>query len=773
LTSVAQAGRRFQFLQEIASGGFGCVYLAKLIQPDGDAQVVAVKLLHRRWSDNVEISSRMRDEARLLSRLRHEHIVEVLDFALIDGRSAVVMEYLDAIDARIIIDHCRESGVRLPLAAALELCAAVASALDAAYNDVPAPGSHDPGSNSERPLRVIHRDIKPSNLMVDARGGVKVLDFGIARAEFDAREAKTAELAFGSLEYMPPERLFFEPESAASDVYSLGTALYELLALDKLGKAKLRQSEQERFLGERLADLTERYVLSDVSTPGVEADLVDLLKSMLAFDESNRPTAANVSSRMRELAARGASPTLAEWAAKVVPKLIEEARTSKQGSGTLVGQTVTEDPPSPFRGRPRDSDDDGTNDTDIISLEDVGDVPTARDDTRWLELKRIALESLSETSEVGPAVVQELRLQTLPPERGFIEPVGISVMGTPGSAPVRHPMAATEKRPGRAPASAAPPSEVATDFVVLDSAPSSSSTDRDSVGRTEATTLRLPRSFPTPRPPNEGEPEPPAPPSTPESAPPPPVRVEREAAQPTAGAPSQPGRDNRPRSLLGEDDLEGAPTVRFQADEAPGERNFSLWNQPNSQPDSQSDSQTVPSEVETIVVPGFSGGRTPSVSPRRAAHRSTLPPTPAPIDDGTSAPLAYAISAVLLLVTMALVLLTVLFVGAIGVAALSLPAAPLPPVSRPAEPEEIVGSAPPASGTGALFVSALQGTRRMMVRCGDATGVGSDRVLVPGDRFAECTITAVDAGRKRRTAVLKLVEPRPYRCFEGNESTCQ
>jgi serine/threonine-protein kinase len=224
---TSEATRKFHFIREIASGGFGSVYLAKVIHGDGFSRLVAVKLLHPKWSENEEIASRMRDEARLLGWLRHKNIVDVMDLTLIDGRCAVLMEYLEAVDLKVIVTACLDHGARIPLRVCLEVCSAVASALDAAYTRPPYAG--------EKPLRVIHRDIKPSNIMVDEGGTTKVLDFGVARADFEQREAKTQELSFGSIEYMPPERLFFEPESPASDVYSLGATLYEMLALDKLG----------------------------------------------------------------------------------------------------------------------------------------------------------------------------------------------------------------------------------------------------------------------------------------------------------------------------------------------------------------------------------------------------------------------------------------------------------------------------------------------------------------------------------------------------------
>jgi len=421
--SVKEAARKFEFIREIASGGFGSVYLAKVIHGDGFSRLVAIKLLHRKWSENDEIASRMRDEARLLGWLRHRNIVDVMDLTVIDGRSAVVMEYLDAADTRQLVDQCLADKSRVPLRVALEICAAASSALDAAYNRPPYAG--------EKPLRVIHRDIKPSNIMVDSQGLVKVLDFGVARAEFDAREAKTAELSFGSLEYMPPERLFFEPEAPSSDIYSLGATLYEMLALQKLGKAKLRQSEQERFLEERFEDLVEAHPM-----PSEEAEdiLHDLLRDMLSFDESERPTAADTVVRMRSFARQLGGEGVEEWAEQVVPPVVQAARaTVKPSPESLVGRVVTEDVSSQLDEPTADHTDEaafGELDGDTI-LErpafgnskanteallrgddddaDGREHSVGRDDERWSALKQATLASLTETGELGPRTVQAVR----------------------------------------------------------------------------------------------------------------------------------------------------------------------------------------------------------------------------------------------------------------------------------------------------------------------------------------------------------------------------
>jgi serine/threonine protein kinase len=327
-------GRTFHFIREIAAGGFGSVYLAEASRPDGTLRRVAVKLLHPKWSEDDDIASRMRDEARLLARLKHPNIVEVLDLTRIDGRSAVVMEYLEAIDLNGITQWARDTGQRVPLKVALEIMSLVASALDAAYNA------------GTQPLRAIHRDIKPSNITLDGHGRVKVLDFGTARAEFDARESKTQEIAYGSLEYMPPERLFFEPDTSNSDVYSLAATLFEILALEKLGKARLRPPEHDKFIHERFEDLLSKYPLP---SEDVEDVLHELMLEMLSFDEADRPSSASAANRMTSFARQLSGRSLVPWAEEVLPPLVRRAQRAMEArkDDPLVGRTLPEDGVSP------------------------------------------------------------------------------------------------------------------------------------------------------------------------------------------------------------------------------------------------------------------------------------------------------------------------------------------------------------------------------------------------------------------------------------------
>ena len=326
-----ETARRFHFIRQVATGGFGTVYLCKVMHADGFSRIVAVKLLNAQWSENQDVTSRIRDEARLLGLLRHRHIVNVMDLTSIDGRTAVVMEYLEAVDLRFLTASLREAERLMPVRVALEIAAQASSALDAAYNRPPMPG--------DKPLRVIHRDIKPSNIMLDAHGVSKVLDFGVARSEIESREAHTQELQFGSVEYMAPERLFFEPETPASDVYSLGASLFEILAQERLGKARGRPDRHAAHLADRLS-----FMRSKISAEGTVATELELLiRESLDFEHEKRPTAAVFHQRSRALARLTDEEDLASWAEIELPPIIEAVQSRPQEASPLSNSVLTED----------------------------------------------------------------------------------------------------------------------------------------------------------------------------------------------------------------------------------------------------------------------------------------------------------------------------------------------------------------------------------------------------------------------------------------------
>jgi serine/threonine protein kinase len=325
---MSTARRRFRFIKEIAEGGFGKVYLAEQLSADGFSRIVAVKLLHAKWSSHDEVVMRTRDEARLLGLIRHQHIVKVEDLSSIDGKCAIVMEYLEGVDLKCCMQFLRERNQIFPRAALFETMLGVVSALDAAYNGLPLQGG--------APLKVIHRDIKPSNIFLTIPGLVKVLDFGTARANFAEREAKTQALAFGSQGYMAPERMLGEEDTPAADIFSLGVTLYELLTFESFGRIPPRPNKFLAKVQDRVAS-----VQLD-GDPEWQEQVRETLRLMLSYEPGERPSAAQLVDIFEILAQNAKDTPLRKFCRTTVA----EAKASEpelQTGDPLTGRVVDED----------------------------------------------------------------------------------------------------------------------------------------------------------------------------------------------------------------------------------------------------------------------------------------------------------------------------------------------------------------------------------------------------------------------------------------------
>ena len=233
---MGRTDRRYHIDDVLGRGGFGTVYRATLTDNDGFTKAVAVKLLNDAQA-HAEVLQRFRDEARILGLLRDRAIVQVDPPVQLGGRWAVVMELVDGASlSRLLKRHGS-----FPPRVALEVIAEVARALDKAI--------HQPGPDG-RPLRLVHRDLKPGNIQLTQAGEVKILDFGIARADFDQREAKTTHGIVGTPGYIAPER-FDGHEDPKGDVFSLGGVLFKLLCggLPGEGKDEALTGDARRALG--------------------------------------------------------------------------------------------------------------------------------------------------------------------------------------------------------------------------------------------------------------------------------------------------------------------------------------------------------------------------------------------------------------------------------------------------------------------------------------------------------------------------------------------
>jgi len=196
---------RYELEETVGSGGMSSVYRAhdRLLE-----RYVALKVLHPHFGDDEEYVERFRREARAVARLSHPHIVTVIDRGQADGRQFIVFEYVDGENLKQLVER---SGP-LPVRRALELGIEIADGLAFA---------HQHG--------LVHRDVKPQNVLITPTGEAKVTDFGIARSLEVEHGVTQTGTVLGTSNYLSPEQASGKPVSPATDVYSLGVVLYELL----------------------------------------------------------------------------------------------------------------------------------------------------------------------------------------------------------------------------------------------------------------------------------------------------------------------------------------------------------------------------------------------------------------------------------------------------------------------------------------------------------------------------------------------------------------
>jgi eukaryotic-like serine/threonine-protein kinase len=196
---------RYELQEVVGTGGMSSVYRAvdTLLERN-----VALKILHPHYGEDAEYVERFRREARSVAQLSHPNIVTVIDRGEADGQQYIVFEYVDGESLKQLVDRTGP----LPARRAVELGLQVAEALAFAHN-----------------AGLVHRDVKPQNVLVTEDGEAKVTDFGIARSLDVEHGVTQTGTVLGTSNYLSPEQARGQTVTPATDVYSLGVVLYELL----------------------------------------------------------------------------------------------------------------------------------------------------------------------------------------------------------------------------------------------------------------------------------------------------------------------------------------------------------------------------------------------------------------------------------------------------------------------------------------------------------------------------------------------------------------
>ncbi|MBI5511583.1 MAG: serine/threonine protein kinase [Deltaproteobacteria bacterium] len=298
---------RYLLDRRLAIGGMAEVFLGRIEGPEGFEKKVVIKRILPHLEGNPGHVQMFLDEARLAARLDHPHLVQVYELARIDNQYCLAMEYIEGADVATVLDECLKQHRRVPVDIAVRIAASAAEGLHYA---------HELQTDDGAPLNVVHRDISPANIIVTWRGGVKIVDFGIAKHEI-ANTHTMAGILKGKYAYMSPEQGRGETVDRRSDLFSLGTVLYEMLTvspcfggqsqieiLDAVIKARFRPVKElcpdlpasvERVLRRLLAlHRDDRYKTA-------QALLADLRQIL---NEYNMPSATEVGDFLSDLFGR-------------------------------------------------------------------------------------------------------------------------------------------------------------------------------------------------------------------------------------------------------------------------------------------------------------------------------------------------------------------------------------------------------------------------------------------------------------------------------------
>ncbi|WP_437976004.1 protein kinase [Sorangium sp. So ce295] len=273
---------RYRLLERLGEGGMAEVFKAKSFGVEGFEKVLVIKRILPKLAEQGRFVDMFVHEAKLAVRLSHANIVQVFDLGRVDHPNGdptsyfIAMEYVPGLDLATLLARCRRAKKPIPLAMAVFMTAEIAKALDHA---------HRRRDEQSRPLGIVHRDISPQNILLSWEGEVKVTDFGIAKATQSMTDEEVGENRAGrirgKLAYMSPEQSRAGAIDGRSDLFSLGTVLYEMLAGSNPFAAPTAFEIMRRLQASEYPPLA-------LVRPDVPRSLVDVVSTMLAKNPEDR-----------------------------------------------------------------------------------------------------------------------------------------------------------------------------------------------------------------------------------------------------------------------------------------------------------------------------------------------------------------------------------------------------------------------------------------------------------------------------------------------------
>jgi len=262
--------------ERLGVGGMATVHRARELGIEGFERIVALKRLLPHLAEDASFIKSFVREAKLASILNHVNIVQIFELGRVGSEYFISMEYIDGKDVRQILRHARRVSGPPPIHIGVGLLLQLCDALDYA---------HTKADEEGHPLQLVHRDVSPSNLLVTTAGHLKVIDFGIAKAQSQQLRTQTGRVK-GKLAYMAPEAIAGKDLDARSDLFAAGVILHELLTARPLFASK---NEYETLLKVQRGDILPPSTFNQACPPELDA----IVLKALARDPDTRYASAS------------------------------------------------------------------------------------------------------------------------------------------------------------------------------------------------------------------------------------------------------------------------------------------------------------------------------------------------------------------------------------------------------------------------------------------------------------------------------------------------
>jgi eukaryotic-like serine/threonine-protein kinase len=323
---MSESQQRYRVVEKLESGGMAEVFRAESEGLQGFKKQVAIKRVLPHLSEKKRFISMFLDEARLSAQLSHSNCVQVFDIGVGDNAYFIVMEFVDGANLKAIAEAVKKSGKDFPVAAAAFIALEICKGLSYAHEMRDANGIE---------LHIVHRDMSPPNVLVTKYGEIKIVDFGLAKANSQLEKSEPGIIK-GKFSYLSPEAAMGQEVDARTDIFAVGIILWELLAGQRL------------FLGEtdfQTVKKVQQAVVPSISNINkrVPPELERIMNKTLAREPAARyQTARDLGMELSKFLFAFGQPVSTYDIANIVIGAMKDKAKHRQPQGSIIDKLIEE-----------------------------------------------------------------------------------------------------------------------------------------------------------------------------------------------------------------------------------------------------------------------------------------------------------------------------------------------------------------------------------------------------------------------------------------------